>query len=56
MEQTKPLTQNHSTNKAIKDHSRDRQDFIRPQTNKALPKQKEQTEIEDYIDELLDEE
>ncbi len=56
MEQTKPLTQNNSTNKAIKDHSKDRDGFIRPQTNKALPKQKEQTEIEDYIDELLDEE
>ena len=56
IEETKPLTNNNSSNAALKDYSRDRQGFIRPQTNKALPKAKTQSEIEDYIDELLDEE
>ncbi|MBQ2884317.1 MAG: hypothetical protein IJE43_11185 [Alphaproteobacteria bacterium] len=56
MEETKPLANKKSSGKALKDHSKDRVDFIRPQTNKALPKQKDQSEIEDYIDELLDEE
>ena len=56
MEQAKPLANNRNATPTLSDHKKDRAGFIRPQTNKALPKQKDQSEIEDYIDELLDEE
>ena len=52
---TKPLTQNKET-KQISKHSKDRNDFVRPQTNMITSRPKDQSDIEDYIDELLDEE